>query len=214
MPYVLDPATGSQVWSDADVPASNSTNLTRSIAALDVRLDEVEDDVQSLDWGGLTGDLEDQDDLMVRLNATHPSDEVDNAIDGLTANNSTKLVYSTQDHATPSYVRSTTCWGAGFDLTCVSPWNSGNAHLWAGTAITPRHIVMANHAYVQTGATIRFITSTGGVVTRTVSNSMQVGSTDIRIGLLDSDLPDSITPAKLLPDDWSRWLTAASLPTG
>jgi hypothetical protein len=141
--------------------------------------------------------------------ADHPSDEIDNRIAGLTANDSTKLVFSTQDHATPEYVRSETCWGADLDLTCVSPWNSGNVELWAGIAITPRHVVFAHHAYPPNASTIRFITADGSVVTRTVSDSVQVGSTDIRIGLLSSDLPASITPAKLLPADWSRWWTAA-----
>lgn len=141
------------------------------------------------------------------VTAQHPSDVVDTSIAGLTANSTTKNVYSTQNHATPSYVRSTTCWGADLDLTCASPWNSNNAGLWAGTAITPRHIVMAFHACVAATSTIRFITADNTIVTRTLSATQRVGSTDICIGLLDSDLPATITPAKLLPDDWSRWMS-------
>jgi hypothetical protein len=138
---------------------------------------------------------------------------IDDRISGLTASNSTQLLYSTQDHTTPTYVRSTTCWARGINLTCVSPWNSGNANLWAGTAITPRHIVHAQHAFVQDTATIRFIAMDGTVVTRTVSSGMQVGTTDLRISVLDSDLPASITPAKVLPDDWASHFDETRAPT-
>ncbi len=224
MPFITDPATGQQRWSSDNSPAANRINLSGSLVAQDERIDDLEGNINDLTTGGVDtiyykdesnewqaaeiGDGLQFSGGTLRVNA-HPSDEVDDRIDGLTANDSTKLIYSTQDHATPSYVRSATCWGADIDMTCISPWNSGNSAFWAGTAITPRHIAMANHAYVATNSTIRFITSTGSVVTRTVTNSTRVGSTDIRIGLLDSDLPSSITPAKLLPDDYARWWTAA-----
>lgn len=190
---------------EADV-AVDVTSLETDVAAHESRLDTLETDVATHE--SRIDSLEVDVDAETTRLGIHPSDYIDNRIAGLTANDSTKLIYSTQDHATPTYVRSSTCWGADLDLTCVSPWNSGNAHLWAGTAITPRHIVLANHAFVVNGSTVRFITSAGTVVTRTLSSSMQVGSTDIRIGLLDSDLPSTITPAKLLPDNWSDWITA------
>lgn len=71
---------------------------------------------------------------------------------------------------------------------------------------------MANHAYVQTGATIRFITNSNTVVSRTVSTSTRVGTTDIRIGLLDSDLPSTITPAFILGHDWRDWFEDTGTP--
>ena len=137
---------------------------------------------------------------------------IDRCVENLTGTLAEKQIFSTQDHATPIYVRSGNCWANGLDLTGISPWNSGNSNLWAGTLITPCHIVMANHAYVVTGATIRFITDDGTVVTRTVMNSAQVGATDIRIGVLDSNVPDTITPVKVLPVDFKDWISLVGLP--
>lgn len=137
---------------------------------------------------------------------------VDSRIEGLEASDTTQLIYSTQDHVTPQYVRSATCWAADINLTCVSPWNSGNAHLWAGTAITPRHIAHAQHAFVADGSTIRFITMDGTVVERTVSSGMQIGTTDLRISLLSADLPATITPAKVLPDNWELYMDEIRAP--
>ena len=71
---------------------------------------------------------------------------------------------------------------------------------------------MADHAYVQHGSTIRFIAKDGTVVDRTHVDSLRVGTTDIRIGILNADLPPTIKPAKLLPDDWFNSLTANRLP--
>ena len=147
-----------------------------------------------------------------------PGADVDTLIAGLTASSTTKNVYSTQDHVTPTYVRNASLWATGIDLTCASPWN--NQVGWdvrgAGTAITPRHIVFAEHYTGATGSApwiagvqLRFITAGNVVVTRTLSAMQHVAGTDICIGLLDSDLPDSIKPALLLPDDYAHWLTAA-----
>jgi len=36
-----------------------------------------------------------------------------------------KSLFSTMDHATPSYIRSKDCWIRDVDLTCASPWTAG-----------------------------------------------------------------------------------------
>lgn len=224
---------GGYSGADPDPPAVVLYAPVATVAALEARIEELEDTPPgSAAWGSIAGTLGDQTDVsdaflaeevariatdadlqaqidLVAVTGTpvHPSVEVDDRIEGLTANDSVLKVFSTQNHSTPSYVRSATCWAADFDLTCASPWNSGNANLWAGVAITPRHFVHAQHAFVANGSTIRFITADNTVVTRSVVSGMQVGSSDIRVSLLNSDLPDTITPAKLLPDDWSHWIT-------
>jgi hypothetical protein len=130
--------------------------------------------------------------------AKHCSDYVDAAIAGKTASVA-KPVYSAQDHANAVYVRNASSWLAGVDLTCASPWNSYGANTRAGTLISPRHIAMANHYLIADGTTIRFIKMDGTVVGMTLTTSMQVGTTDIRIGVLSADVPAGISFAKVMP---------------
>ena len=116
-----------------------------------------------------------------------------------------KPIYSTQDHATPAYVRNVNCWAADLDLTCISPWNSTGGITRAGTLISPRHLVWANHYSIPNGATIRFVDASNNVVTRTVVNSQRIGTSDLRVGVLDSDVT-GCGFAKALPDDWANYL--------
>ncbi len=147
--------------------------------------------------------------LLVGPSPVDLSVAIDDRIEGLTANDSTQLLYSTYNVVTGECIRSATCWAADIDLTCASPWNSQGGNLGAGTAITPRHIVFANHLALNDGTTILFYTMGDVAVSRTVSSSMQVGTTDLRIGLLSSDLPGTITPAKVLPDNWASSIQAS-----
>lgn len=106
-------------------------------------------------------------------------------------------------------IRNTNCWAAGFNLTCISPWNSRGLNKRGGTLITRRHMVGVNHWPLSTGDTVVFIGPANQVVTRTISKSARVGSTDIQLYELDSDVPDYITPAKL---PGAAWMSA--MPSG
>ncbi len=61
------------------------------------------------------------------------------------------------------------------------------------------------HTGIQVGDTFRFLTNGNLVVTRTIS-SLATVSGDLQIGKLDSDLPSTITPAKVLPADFTAFL--------
>lgn len=114
-------------------------------------------------------------------------------------------VYSTQDHATPNYVRNTSLWCADVDLTALSPWNSTGEFQRAGTLISPLHCVYAAHFSIAHGSTIRFVASDGTVHTRTIVTSHILTdpysgtASDIEIGTLNSSLPAAITPILLMP---------------
>lgn len=140
------------------------------------------------------------------------SENIDNRISGVTeANASTyKPIYSTQNHTAGVYVRNTNCWAYDLDLTAISPWNSYSANLRAGTLISPRHIVFAAHYPIPNGSTIRFVKQDNTVVERTLSNQTQVGSTDIKIGVLDSDVPAGISFAKVLPSGHASYMPGIS----
>jgi len=144
---------------------------------------------------------------------------IDSSIAGLTANNSTKLIFSTMtpngtccngdsstDPVNPVFIRSTTCWAKNIDTSPISPWNNGGGYTapehaggfgGTGTLISPRHIILANHFRIKIGKKLIFVDMNNNCYIRTLSNSLQVGSSDIRIGLLDSDLPPSVSFCKV-----------------
>jgi hypothetical protein len=123
--------------------------------------------------------------------------------------------------ATKNFVRNTNCWAYDIDLTCCSPWNmhptlrlSGgylptSSNHTAGTLISPRHVIFCKHSsfYPPIGSELRFVTKDNVVVTRTLTDIVCVEGCgqaypDIAVGVLDSDVPDTITFAKILPDNW------------
>lgn len=121
-----------------------------------------------------------------------------------------KLIYSTQNHSVPSYIRNTNCWGYGLDLTAISPWNSNGGNLGAGTLITRRHLLSVAHFPIQGDAQVRFITNDNQVVTRTIIQRQGVMGAqytpDMQLYLLDSDAPITITPVKILPADYANYI--------
>jgi hypothetical protein len=127
-------------------------------------------------------------------------------------------IYASLDHAATNYVRNTGCWAYSFDLTCIAAYNS---YAWelstngccpeetatrrGGTLISPRHVVFANHYTPPNGTQLRFVAKDNTVVARVLSNSVQIGATDLEIGVLDSDVPTNlITFAKVLPSSFTN----------
>jgi hypothetical protein len=131
---------------------------------------------------------------------------VDKAIDTVGVTDPAVLdLYTTRDHNTPNYVRNTDLWLSKYtqQLTCLSVWTEeGNDNQRLTTAITPRHTVSATHSgYApDVGTDVRFVTADNQVVTRTVVQQQDIAGEDITICLLDTDLPDTITPAKVVPN--------------
>jgi hypothetical protein len=134
-----------------------------------------------------------------------------------------KNIFTTQDHTTPTYVRNTDCWCNDLveELTCISPWNSATGNpsgaTGGGVLVTPRHIYMAAHFSIPTGSTVRFVTSNNQVVDRTIVQSYthplynpSTGLCDITVGLLDSSVPSTITPAQTIPESFYDYLLQVS----
>lgn len=128
-----------------------------------------------------------------------------------------RTFYTTQDHSTPSYVRNPSVILNDNYLeafTCISPWNSVGGTRRSGTAITKRHVVLATHYSYGIGTVVRFITSENTVVDKTVVQARAIsfeGKTlDAYMVLLDSDLPESITPCKIFPSNYQDYLPAGT----
>lgn len=143
------------------------------------------------------------------------STDIDSAISGLAANNSTKLIFSTMspngnccagdsstDPVNPVFIRSSTCWAKNIDTSPISPWNNGGGYSaplnaggfgGTGTLISPRHVAFSYHFHVKTGKKFIFVAMDNTCYIRTLTTTERVGSTDIIIGLLDSDLPSNVS---------------------
>lgn len=144
------------------------------------------------------------------------SDPLDNALSGADISTQ-RSVYSSQDHSGDSYVRNPSFLIQSTHaeaLTCASPWNSRSDGSRAGTAITPRHVVLAVHYPLSVGDTLRFITSNNVTVTRTIVQTSvltyEQAATDVLVVLLDSDLPSSVTPCKIFPSNYDTYLPAGA----
>jgi hypothetical protein len=143
--------------------------------------------------------------------------EVSTRIQSLCAN--PKPIFSVQDHNNAIYVRNPECWcyDLSEQLTCCSPWNSFGGNQRAGTLVTPRHILYAKHFPIPPGTTIRFITKDNEVVTRTITltanNAPWATPPDIDVGLLNEDVPDTIKPCYILPDNYLDYLSYKNIPS-
>lgn len=137
------------------------------------------------------------------------------AIDNLIANKTNMNVYTTANGSL--FTRNTNCWINNIDISCASPWNSSGGNVMAGTLISPRHIMFCKHFnfYPSIGATIYFVSPSGSVVTRTLSSIQHVTHPnrpiDIAIGYLNSDIPNSIKYAKILPSNWGTYLPSINI---
>jgi hypothetical protein len=128
-------------------------------------------------------------------------------------------IFSVYDQYAPRYVYNTNCWGYGLDLTPVAVWNSdlysSNSSKKGATLISPRHVLMAHHFLVSDGGRVRFVSRDGMIVERTVVAHKDLedyptsSDCDLSVGLLDSDVPNSISFCKVLPANWESYFGAA-----
>lgn len=151
--------------------------------------------------------------------STQMAHEVDSRISGVTASDSTKMLWSTRGNGTEGWARSGTVWAVGgatpLDFTGASPWNDYSHMSLGATLISPRHIVVADHAPVVNGSTIIFVDNANNIISRTVVNQIQVAiGLDIKVAVLDSDVPSSIAyyPIVDLSTFKNYWKTVPNTP--
>jgi hypothetical protein len=115
--------------------------------------------------------------------------------------------YTIRDGTTMRFERNPNFWGSGIDLTCFSPWNSQAGYQRAGTLITPLHVLCAAHYQISSGQSICFVTQNNQVVTRQITGSWVHPSwtsqnlyPDFQVLKLDSEVPNTISVSKILPD--------------
>ena len=147
---------------------------------------------------------------VVNSAAGHASSAIDSRIVNKDA--TSKSMYSVQNPTGGIFIRNPDCWAADLDLTCFSPWNSTNGNRMAGTLISPRHVLFVEHFdfHPSVGSAIRFVTQNNTVITRTITALATHPDyvplyPDITIGVLDADVPPSISFAKILPQNWRSY---------
>lgn len=97
-------------------------------------------------------------------------------------------------------------WAKGIDFSCVSPWNSAGGSLRAGTLISKRHIIFAKHFPLWKGVRILFVGEDGGVCPCYIEKTKALEKCDVMIGSLNVEVTPNIHPAKILPDDYSKYI--------
>lgn len=122
-----------------------------------------------------------------------------------------RLLYSSSNDATSTYVRNTSCYVTK-DLTSRAVWQAVSGQQYQPIAISPRHVIVAWHAKgFSENQVCRWVTNANAVVTRTVGTVTRIGTTDIGIAALDADLPATIKPSKVLPANWDEKINASGL---
>ncbi|KKK66861.1 hypothetical protein LCGC14_2959850, partial [marine sediment metagenome] len=99
------------------------------------------------------------------------------------------------------------CWASGLNFHGVGAAVKGSAY-YGVALISPVHFISAAHTHINTGTTVYFILPDGSVHTATVAtDSLQVDTEDIDVGLLSAAVPAGIPFYSVLPEDYDDHLT-------
>jgi uncharacterized delta-60 repeat protein len=127
----------------------------------------------------------------------HTSNQIDGRLVGKSNSTDWKLFTTSGMGDGTTYLRNTGVWtsagSSSIDWTGISPYNTSGGYHAPGTLISPRHVLMATHYSASVGAKMIFVDSSNTVYERTVFSIQSISGTDINVGVLDSDVPDSIT---------------------
>lgn len=97
-------------------------------------------------------------------------------------------------------------WLKGVDFSCASPWNDSCGTQRAGTLISRRHVIFASHFPLWKGVRILFVDGNGEVCPCRIVATKDFAKCDIMIGLLDYEVTPNIRPAKILPEDYAKYI--------
>ncbi len=138
--------------------------------------------------------------------ATHAANQIDNRIATVSASGGLAEYTSRPLSQTLPWPRNPNAWTSALtplDFTGVAGWTDAGWPLigWGDqvfythgeTLISPRHYLTAAHLPDVNGSKIGFLDPNGNQVIRTVVNNYTIPNTDINIGVLDSDVPNTIT---------------------
>ena len=154
------------------------------------------------------------------LNATHLREKITRPVDLAIAADDGAFeheLFTTKNWSTHTYVRNTEAYayaitGGVAPWTALAVWRTGKTsealgQSIRGTLISPDLIAFAWHNAPAIGTQFRYLDTDGVVHLRTLISRARLGTTDSGVGRLDTPLPATVHPAKLLPDSWSNHLS-------
>lgn len=130
-------------------------------------------------------------------------------------------VYSVQNPYYNNYqgqfIRNPNCWLNGVtNISCFSPAQLSGAPWWqrGGTLITRKHVLFATHFVVgilpNGGTPLIFVDDNNNVIKRNIIEyGYDTNERDIAIALLDEEVPSNIKIAKVLPPNYTDFMTIA-----
>lgn len=143
---------------------------------------------------------------MIKADGSNPAyawKAVKNGLDNLVTSSSPSVaIFSSLNDSTPQYVRNADCWARKLNLTSFCPWNSAHTQVGTGILVSPQNLICNDDNPVE--GSVRFITKNNEIITRSVDSFDQYNT--LRIIRLDEPVPDSISFAKVLPDNWADYL--------
>jgi len=122
--------------------------------------------------------------------------------------------FTSKNHSTKEFTRNPDFWLNDIDFTGNSVSNSRQGRRRAGSLVTKRHIIMAAHFPLHAGDVVWFTDNDNNTISRTILSAMNhpnwVGGPnydyDLRIALLDEDVPNSISYFEVLPENYEDFM--------
>jgi hypothetical protein len=138
--------------------------------------------------------------------AKHLNDHALSVVSGKTPSQTTMRRFSPTDFANNFTVNPNNIL-AGVDLSSICAPTGSELVSLQHVAISPRHVLVCNHAGLLEGQSIKFVGTDGIVYTRTVPSGYAHRSiyingtdqTDLRVVYLSSDLPTQVSKMKVAP---------------
>ena len=129
---------------------------------------------------------------------------IDDRIRGLSPSNALQMFVNYPDCGT-NLVRNADFWAADLDFSSVSVWNDhAEHHSRTAVAVSPRHVMMANHWHVAPGTNLYFFGANNVLhvnkiiaVRKVVMAGVDMSKADVMVGLLDHRLPPEVSIAKI-----------------
>lgn len=105
------------------------------------------------------------------------------------------------------FVRSKTSWASDLDFSGLSVWNTANldntgGNRGYGTLITRRVVVFAQHFHPGPGTMLVFLGREGQLHWRKLVDTQRVLLSDICLGLLDKEVPETVAVYPILPPEY------------
>ena len=180
------------------------------INSTDSTLEAIQYDISPKDWYSIANDIYIKN--LTEYSYPNFSSRISQRVAGKTGTIDEIRIWSTFNTSTQSFVKNPSCWIFGIDISglivgCNEP---GYESKKVGMMISPKHYLCLWHFKVPIGTTLYFLTNDNKVLTRTVSNFIEITglksiASDIALCLLNQELPNTIKFLKILSKDYNKF---------